>query len=194
MIMSPFVLDKNVPLIRPPRGGQIEADGDEQERVGEGGSAGAGAQSAVAGGRRGAADARELPAGEATVEAVWGGRRRGSAAPQRRTAIASRARGEISAEGAAAGAGGGRGGGGGAGWGDPGGRALGVGGWTEGRCRNAATLDVGGGFVEPGAEASATPSSAGAQRALWGAGADGWELSRLAGGARPARLFDRYGG
>jgi hypothetical protein len=43
--------------------------------------------------------------------------------------------------------------------------------------------------VEPGAEASATPSSSGAQRALWGVGADGWELSRLAGGARSARLL-----
>jgi hypothetical protein len=39
MIMSPFVLDRNVPLIRPPRGGQIEADRDEQERVGTSGSA-----------------------------------------------------------------------------------------------------------------------------------------------------------
>src|SRR2546427_11772165 len=35
MIMSPFVLDRNVPLIGPPRGGQIGADGDEQEGVGK---------------------------------------------------------------------------------------------------------------------------------------------------------------
>src|SRR2546426_8756920 len=76
MIMSPFVLDRNVPLIGPPRGGQIGADGDEQEGVGKSGSAGASAQQAAAGGGCGAADARELPAGEAAVEAGWGGRRR----------------------------------------------------------------------------------------------------------------------
>src|SRR5713226_2803063 len=70
MIMSPFVLDRNVPLIGPPRGGQIGADGDEQEGVGKSGSAGASAQQAAAGGGCGAADARELPAGEAAVEAV----------------------------------------------------------------------------------------------------------------------------
>ena len=34
--MSPFVLNKNVPLIGPPKGGQIGADADEQERVREG--------------------------------------------------------------------------------------------------------------------------------------------------------------
>src|SRR2546426_1383321 len=69
MIMSPFVLDRNVPLIGPPRGGQIGADGDEQEGVGKSRSAGASAQQAAAGGGCGAADARELPAGEAAVEA-----------------------------------------------------------------------------------------------------------------------------
>src|SRR2546425_1505881 len=100
----PFVLDRNVPLIGPPKGGQIGADGDEQEGVGKSRSAGASAQQAAAGGGCGAADARELPAGEAAVEAVWGGRRRGSEAPQRGTAIESCLRGEVSAEGAAAGA------------------------------------------------------------------------------------------
>src|SRR5713226_1305837 len=104
MIMSPFVLDRNVPLIGPPKGGQIGADGDEQEGVGKSRSAGTSAQQAAAGGGCGAADARELPAGEAAVEAVWGGRRRGSEAPQRGTAIESCLRGEVSAEGAAAGA------------------------------------------------------------------------------------------
>src|SRR2546425_10893588 len=103
MIMSPFVLDRNVPLIGPPRGGQIGADGDEQEGVGKSRSAGASAQQAVAGGGCGAADARELPAGEAAGGAVWGGRRRGAEAPQRGTASASGLRGEGSAGGAAAG-------------------------------------------------------------------------------------------
>src|SRR5258706_85291 len=41
--MSPFVLDRNVPLIGLPRGGQIGANADEQEGVGTSGSAGASA-------------------------------------------------------------------------------------------------------------------------------------------------------
>src|SRR5207245_599774 len=102
MIMSPFVLDRNVPLIGPPRGGQIGADGDEQEGVGKGGSAGASAQQAAAGGGCGAADARELPAGEAGVEAVGGGRSRGSEAPEPGGASESCWRGEVAAGGAAA--------------------------------------------------------------------------------------------
>ena len=60
--------------------------------------------------------------------------------------------------------------------------------------RNAATLDAGGRVVESGAEASSPPSAARAQGALWGVGADGRELSRVAGGARPGGLFDRHGG
>src|SRR6266699_2841307 len=59
--------------------------------------------------------------------------------------------------------------------------------------RFAAALDVGGGVVEPRAEAAGTPSSAGAQGTLWRDGADGWQLSRLAGGARSRGLPDRYG-
>ena len=42
--MSPFVLDKNVPLIGPPKGGQIGADADEQEGVREGRGVGTRAQ------------------------------------------------------------------------------------------------------------------------------------------------------
>src|SRR5437879_5118366 len=125
MIMSPFVLDRNVPLIGPPRGGQIGADGDEQEGVGKSRSAGASAQQAAAGGGCGAADARELPAGQAA-----------------------------------------------------------------GGCRNAATLDAGGRVVESPAEAAA-PTTARAQGALWGDGADGRQFSPLAGGARPGGLLDR---
>src|SRR2546425_12975683 len=188
----PFVLDRNVPLIGPPRGGQIGADGDEQEGVGKSRSAGATAQQAAAGGGCGAADARELPAGQAAVEAVWGGRRRGSEAPQRGTAIASCLRGEVSAEGAAAGAREVR-------WAGrcplrahAGGGALGIGGWAAGGCRNAATLDAGGRVVESPAEAAA-PATARAQGALWGDGADGRQFSLLVGGARSAGLLDRPG-
>src|SRR6516162_9659765 len=59
MIMSPFVLDRNVPLIGligPPKAGQIGADRDEQERIGKGGCR--------------SADARELPSSKAAVETV----------------------------------------------------------------------------------------------------------------------------
>jgi hypothetical protein len=148
MIMSPFVLVKSVPLIGPPNGGQIEADGDEQAGIGEGGSAGAGAQPAVAVDRCGAADARELPAGEAVVAALSSGRCCGIEAPQRRTAIASRVRGEVSAEGVAVGAGEVRRAGGRALWADAGSGALGKRGWAAGGWRNVAALDAGGRVVE----------------------------------------------
>src|SRR5215469_18182512 len=85
MIMSPFVLDRNVPLIGPPKGGQIGADGDEQEGIGNCRGAGASAQQAVAAGGCLPADARELPAGEAAVEALSGGRWRWAEASQRGT-------------------------------------------------------------------------------------------------------------
>src|SRR5215472_15801148 len=193
MIVSPLVLDRNVPLIGPPKGGQIGADGDEQEGVGKGGGAGTGAeQTAAVGGCR-PADARELPAGEAAVEAVSGGRGRGSAAPQCRTAIEPCSRAEVSAAGAGAGAGEVQGVGGQALRADAGGGALGVRGWVAGRRRDAATLDAGRGAMEPGAQPAAAPTSARAQGALWGDGADGRELSSVAGGARPGRLLDRYG-
>ena len=42
--MSPFVLDRNVPLIGLPKGGQIGADRNEQGGVRKSGSAGAGAE------------------------------------------------------------------------------------------------------------------------------------------------------
>src|ERR1700686_530883 len=74
MIMSPFVLDRNVPLIGLPKGGPIGSDTDEQEGVGTSGSAGAGAQQTVAGRGCGSTAARELPAGEAAVGAVSGGK------------------------------------------------------------------------------------------------------------------------
>src|SRR5229473_2501713 len=120
MIMSPFVLVRNVPLIGPPRGGQIEADSDEPQGVGTGASAGAGARQTVAGRGCRSTATRELPAGEAAVDAR-------------------------------------------------------------------------GGFVEPGEETPGPLSSARAQGAFRGDGADGRELSRLAGGARPPRLLDRPG-
>src|ERR1700686_1112393 len=97
MIMSPFVLDRNVPLIGLPKGGPIGSDTDEQEGVGTSGSAGAGAQQTVAGRGCGSTAARELPAGEAGVEAISGGRGGGAEAPQRGTKLESRLRREVSA-------------------------------------------------------------------------------------------------
>src|SRR5713101_4131551 len=85
MIMSPFVLDRNVPLIGPPKGGQIGADTDEPEGVRKGRSAGAGAEPAAERGGCGSCDGPQLSAGEAAVEAVSRGRGCGSEAPQRRT-------------------------------------------------------------------------------------------------------------
>src|SRR5216683_2185239 len=137
MIMSPFVLDRNVPLIGPPKGGQIGADRNEQRGVRKSGSAGAGAeQAAAAGGGCGGTEAR-----------------------QRGAIVESRSRCEVPKEGAAAGAGEVRWAGGRAFRTDAGGGTLGVGGWAEGGCRNAATLDAGGRAVESRAEAPAASSS-----------------------------------
>src|ERR1700757_3399720 len=104
VIMSPFVLNRNVPLIGPPKGGQIGADRDEQERVGKGGGSSTGAKQAAAVGGCGTPDAGVLPTSEAAVEAISGGRRRRSKAPQCRATIAPRSRAEVSAERAPAGA------------------------------------------------------------------------------------------
>src|SRR5437763_4078425 len=137
------------PLIGPPRGGQIEADGDEQEGIGQGGGTGAGEERGAGGGGCGPTSARELPAGEAVVEALSGGRCDGVAAWQRRAAVESRSRQEVSEESAAAGAGEVR---------RSGGRALRAhaGGGTSGfrrrsavRRGNAAAVDAGGRIVEP---------------------------------------------
>src|SRR6516225_7966589 len=54
-------------------------------------------------------------------------------------------------------------------------------------------MDVGGGVMESRTEAATASATPGTQRTFWRAGADGWKLSRLVGGARTGRLFDRYG-
>src|SRR2546428_5534031 len=159
MIMSPFVLDRNVPLIRPPKGGRIEADRDEPEGVGASRSAGPSAQPAVAGGGCGAADAPELPASEAVVEAVPGTRGCGSEASQRRTDLESCSRREVSAEGAASGAGEVRWARGRAFRSDAGGGALGLGGWTADGFPNAAAREGGGGGGEPAPEPAGHPAA-----------------------------------
>ena len=84
-------------------------------------------------------------------------------------------------------------GGGRAVWADAGCRTLGFRGRAEDRCGDVATLDAGGRIVESGAEEEAAPPSTRAQGALWGDGADGRELSPLAGGAWSRGLLDRHG-
>src|SRR5271157_1235646 len=89
----------------PPKGGRIGENRDEREGVGEGKVAGRGEEWRVAGGRRGSADAVELPAGEAVVEAVPEGRCGGAEASQRGGAIESSLREEVPGKGPGVGAG-----------------------------------------------------------------------------------------
>src|SRR4029077_4182204 len=98
--MSPFLQNRNVPLIQPPKGGWIEADRDEPRGVEKGGSSGACAEQPTAGGRRESADARELSAGAAVVEALWRGARSGPEASRRGAGIQPRLPAEVSAAGA----------------------------------------------------------------------------------------------
>src|SRR5215831_19914588 len=165
--MSPFVLDKNVPLIGPPKGGQIGADGDEQAGVGKGGSAVTGTKRGAACGRCRAANAGELPASEATVEALSRGRRRGAAASQRGAVFESRSREEVSAEGARDGPAEVRGCSGRTVWADASRGAFGGRGWIASGRRDAAPLDAGGGIMEPGAEKAAPSAAAGPQGTFW---------------------------
>ena len=74
-----------------------------------------------------------------------------------------------------------------------GGRALGRRRWAGGECLDAAALDAGSRAVESATEAAEAPATARAQRTFRRAGADGWELSSLAGGARTGGLLDRHG-
>src|SRR5580704_6704265 len=105
MIMSPFALDRNVPLNGSPKGDPIGADGDEHEGVGTGGSSCADSEQATADHGCEPVDGCELSAGEAVVEALSGRRSGRSEAPQHRTALEPRTRVEVSEEGAAVGAG-----------------------------------------------------------------------------------------
>src|SRR5437660_1585251 len=77
-------------------------------------------------------------------------------------------------------------------WSDFGSRASGFRGRTKGECGDATTVDAGGGPVEPRAEGAAASSPARAQGALWRDGADGRELSSVAGRARANRLLDGH--
>src|ERR1700733_15666337 len=102
--MSPFVLDRNVPLNGSPKGDRIGADRDEHEGLGASGSAGADSEQATTDRGCESADGSELPTGEAVVEALSGRRSGGSEAPERGTALEPRTGGEDSEKGAAVGA------------------------------------------------------------------------------------------
>src|SRR5580658_1717099 len=181
------------PYSRPPRGGQIGTDGDESRGIAEGGSAGESAQQATAVGRREPAAGSELPAGQAVVEALS---RTGTfefEASQCRVHLESCLCAEVSAAGAGSGTEKVRRAGGRAFRADAGGRALGRRRWACGECRDAAALDAGSRTVESATEAAEAPATARAQRTFRRAGADGWQLSSVAGGARTGGLLDRHG-
>src|ERR1700745_1636167 len=135
----------------------------------------------------------DLPAGQAAVEALS---RRGtgeSETPQCRVHLESWLCAEVSAAGAGSGTEEVRRASGRAFRADAGGRALGRRRWASGECRDAAALDVGSRTVESATEAAEAPATARAQRTFRRAGADGWQLSSVAGGARTGGLLDRQG-
>jgi hypothetical protein len=90
LIMSPFVLDRNVSLIQPPKGGWIEANRGESRGTAASGSVGAGAQRRITCDGCEPDAGSELPIGEAVVETVSGGRSGGAEASERGTSFQSR--------------------------------------------------------------------------------------------------------
>src|SRR6516165_1696815 len=192
MIMSAFLLVRNV-LMRPPKGGHVEEDGDERRRTEAGGGAGASGERRAAFGGCGSADGPELPADGTGVEAILGGRRDGAEAPQRGATVEPGVRRKFSAQDPEAGAraiwracrrtl-----------WSDPGGGASDLRGRAEGGRGDVAAVDAGRRVVEPGEEGAEASAEARAQGALRRDGAEGWKLSRLVGGARAERVLDGSG-
>jgi len=115
-------------------------------------------------------------AGEETVAAISGRRSEGAAAPQRGEKLQSSEAREIPAESAAAGAGEVFGRGTGAVWTDVGSRTFRERGWAEGGRGDAATVDDGGGIVEPDAPTESAPEKAGNGGPILGTWSDGWEF------------------
>jgi Helix-turn-helix domain len=77
-------------------------------------------------------------------------------------------------------------------WADAGGRTFGERRRDADRRGDVAVMDVEGRAVEPAAEAETISPAAGATATLWGARADGRELSRLVGGAWSGGLHDEH--
>src|SRR5579863_885897 len=150
---------------------------DEPEGTATGGSADAGEKQRAEGGGCSEPGGSKLPAGEAVVEEVSGGRGQGVEASQCGTSERASQAGGISPTSAEAGAGEVWGRRGRTVWADAGGRTL-----VERRRAadgrgDAAAVDAVGRAVESAAEAEAVSAAAGATTALWGVGADGRKLS-----------------
>src|ERR1035437_3473724 len=165
---------------------------DEQEGTASSGSAGTSEKQSAEGGGCRERGGGELPAREAVMEAVSGGRGPRAEASQCGTCeSASQAR-EVSSAGDEAGAGEVRGRRGRAIWADSGGRTFGERRRDADRCGDAAAMDAVRRAVEPTTQAKTVSSAPGATAALWGVGADGRELSRLVGGAWFGRMHDEH--
>src|SRR5579863_644666 len=165
---------------------------DEPGGIATCGSVGAGEKQRAEGGGCGEVGGGELPAGEAVVEEVSGGRGQGAEASQCGTSERTSQAGEISAAGDEAGTGEVRGRRGRGIWADAGGGTFGQRRWDADRRGDVAAVDAGGRAVEEEAEAETVSAAAGATAALWGVGADGRKFSRLVGGARSGRLPDEH--
>src|ERR1700730_10160215 len=137
-------------------------------------------------------DAGELPAREAVVEAVSGGRGPRAETWQCGTCQRAGKAGEVSSAGAAAGAGEIRGRRGRAIWADVSSRAFGKRRRAADRRGDAAAMDAGGRVVEEATQAETVSPAARATTALWGVGADGRKFSRLVGAAWSGRLPDEH--
>src|SRR5208282_5659081 len=177
------------PKLKASKGGRIEEDGDERAGTEAGGGAFASSRSRVEFGASGGADGGELSAGEAIVEALPRARGKGIGAWERGAGIEPSEAEAITAASAGAAAEEVWRRGGGALWADAGGGRR-----DRTGSRNAAGLDAGGGVVEPGPAAARASAAAGAEGAVWGVGATGRQLSRLAGRARAGGLSDEHGG
>src|SRR5262249_11555895 len=128
------VLDRNVPLMWPPEGGQIGADRDESEGVRASGRAGESKERPVAGGGCGAIAAGELSAGGKVVETRPRGSGSGAEARQCRKSIESRTWRKTSGQSAGADQAKVRWSSGRTIWADAGGGTFGIGRRREGEC------------------------------------------------------------
>src|SRR5579863_377705 len=165
---------------------------NEREGTASSGSVGAGEKQRAEGGGCGEPGGGELPAREAVVEAVPGGRGQRAEASQCGTSKPASQAGEVSPTGAEAGAGEVRGRGRRGIWADAGGRTFGQRRWDADRCGDLAAVDAGRRTVESTPPAETVSPAARATTALWGVGADGRKFSRLVGGARSGGLPDEH--
>src|SRR6202521_3283477 len=152
---------------------------DELEGTASGRGVGASEKRRVAGGECREFGGSELPASEAIVEAVSGGRGQRAEASQCGTSQRASQAGEVSPAGDEAVAGEVWGRRGRAIWADAGGRTFGERRRNADRRGDTAAVDVGGGVVEETTEAETVSAAARATAAFWGVGADGRKFSRL---------------